>query len=334
MRQPGNQHGFSLVELMVAIVIGMMVVGSALAIFLSNRQTYGATEGVGRTQENGRMAFELMSRDLREAGSTPCGNSRNTVSSVVNGSSWWNWGNAIGGYDGSDAIPGVAFGTAAGNRVAGTDAVEVHLATSTGSKVESHNATANTFLLVNPDHGFRAGEIVVACDYMRGAVFQISSVTAPRTIGYATGGTPGNSTTRLGGCMETDCTPGQYTFQPNGAVLTRLGASRWFIGVGSGGVGRSLYLQTVQSGVGALPQEVATGVTDMQITYLLNTNANYWQDRRVVPAANYVASVGADEWSRVLAARIVLTLTGPERVNGNNIVRTITHNVSLRNQNT
>ena len=62
--------GFSLMELMVALVLGLIVAGAAIAIFSANRKTYAATESLGRTQEGVRTAFELMGRDLRAAGSS------------------------------------------------------------------------------------------------------------------------------------------------------------------------------------------------------------------------------------------------------------------------
>src|SRR3546814_14216761 len=82
--------GFSLVELMVAMVLGLLVSGSAIGIFISNRQANRATDSLSRIQENARTAFELMARDVREAGGNPCG--RNLlVTSVINGSggNWW-----------------------------------------------------------------------------------------------------------------------------------------------------------------------------------------------------------------------------------------------------
>src|SRR3546814_13863371 len=76
--------GFSLVELMVAMVLGLLVSGSAIGIFISNRQANRATDSLSRIQENARTAFELMARDVREAGGNPCG--RNLlVTSVING---------------------------------------------------------------------------------------------------------------------------------------------------------------------------------------------------------------------------------------------------------
>lgn len=330
--------GFSLVELMIALVLGLIVVGSALAIFLSNRQTYTATESLGRTQENIRLAFELMSKDLRQAGSTPCGNSRRAVGNVLNGvaGSWYDWQSGIVGFDGGETMPGITVGTATGNRVAGTDAIALYAGNAMGAKVESNqvkSATEGEFVMTDADHGLVANEIVVACDYMRGAVFQINAVDTD-TITYSTAtATPGNASINLGGCLEAaGCAPGPYVFQDN-AIITRLGASRWYVGVNDRG-GRSLFLQTVQSGAGSTPEEIAEGVENLQVQYLLNTNANYFMDRVVTPAAAYTDTIAATDWDRVLAVRLVMSLVGPERVDGDTVDRTLTYTVNLRNQNT
>src|SRR5690606_24678346 len=82
--------GFTLIELMIALLLGLLVMGAAISIFLSNRQAYTATEGLGRVQENVRFAFELMARDIREAGANPCGKHVPLVN-VISGSdaNWW-----------------------------------------------------------------------------------------------------------------------------------------------------------------------------------------------------------------------------------------------------
>ena len=66
--------GFSLVELMIAMVLGLLVMGAAFAVFMSNQNTYRANEGLNRIQEATRTAFELMSRDIRAAGGSACSN--------------------------------------------------------------------------------------------------------------------------------------------------------------------------------------------------------------------------------------------------------------------
>jgi type IV pilus assembly protein PilW len=331
-------RGYSLVELMVALVLGLLVVGSALSVFLSNRATYSATESLGRTQENARLAFELMSRELREVGSTPCGNTRATVGSVLNnpGTLWYSWDDPVRGYTGAEAIPGVPFGTAPGQRIAGTDALELHGATTGGQKASAHNAGAGTFTMMDAAHGFQPSDIVVVCDYQRASIFQITDVSGLQ-IEYAAGaGTPGNSTTNLGGCLEIECTPGLYTYQP-AMLVTRLGASRWYIGANDRG-GNSLFLQTLRNDpatgtTSATTEEIADGVNDLQLTYLLNTNNLYYQNRVVTPDDEYEEGVGANQWPLVLAVRIAMQFIGPEQVGGQDVTRNLTHTVAIRNQN-
>ena len=70
-----RQHvraGFGLIELMISMVLGLLVLGAAIAVFQSNQRTFNANEGQNRIQEGARAAFEMMSRDIRAAGGTAC----------------------------------------------------------------------------------------------------------------------------------------------------------------------------------------------------------------------------------------------------------------------
>lgn len=64
--------GFSLIELMIAMVMGLLVLGAAIAVFQSNLRSFNANEGQNRVQEGARAAYEMMSRDIRAAGGTAC----------------------------------------------------------------------------------------------------------------------------------------------------------------------------------------------------------------------------------------------------------------------
>ena len=64
--------GFGLIELMISMVLGLLVLGAAIAVFQSNQRTYSANEGQNRIQEGARAAYEMMSRDIRAAGGTAC----------------------------------------------------------------------------------------------------------------------------------------------------------------------------------------------------------------------------------------------------------------------
>jgi type IV pilus assembly protein PilW len=60
--------GFSLVELMVAMVIALVLLGGIYQVFFASNTTYRQTSGLSRLQENGRVALELIAQAVRQAG--------------------------------------------------------------------------------------------------------------------------------------------------------------------------------------------------------------------------------------------------------------------------
>ncbi len=63
-----QQLGLSLVELMVALLLGLVLMTGIIQVFLASRQTYNTNEAMARMQENGRFALEFISRSARLAG--------------------------------------------------------------------------------------------------------------------------------------------------------------------------------------------------------------------------------------------------------------------------
>lgn len=55
-----NAAGMTLIELMIAMLLGLLVVGAAGGMLLANKRVYGSTETVNRIQENSRASFEIM----------------------------------------------------------------------------------------------------------------------------------------------------------------------------------------------------------------------------------------------------------------------------------
>ncbi len=52
---PVRAAGFSLVEMLIALALGMLVAGAAFAILHSNQRSYQANQGLNRVQENARV---------------------------------------------------------------------------------------------------------------------------------------------------------------------------------------------------------------------------------------------------------------------------------------
>jgi prepilin-type N-terminal cleavage/methylation domain-containing protein len=62
------QRGLTLIELVVALAIGLIVIGAVYRTFSSQQRTYTVQEQVAEAQQNARAAMTILMRDLRMAG--------------------------------------------------------------------------------------------------------------------------------------------------------------------------------------------------------------------------------------------------------------------------
>ena len=109
-----NQRGFSLIELMVAMTLGLILMGGVISIFQSTKVTYNTNEKTARLQENGRVALDFLTHDLRSAGYLGCSKVPKWFVSTLNGQTTflWNYSTPLQGYESdglgtwSPALPG------------------------------------------------------------------------------------------------------------------------------------------------------------------------------------------------------------------------------------
>jgi type IV pilus assembly protein PilW len=66
------QTGLSLIEIMIALLIGAFLIGGVLQIFIDSKQTYRMQQNLSRLQENGRFAMDFLAQDIRMAGYWGC----------------------------------------------------------------------------------------------------------------------------------------------------------------------------------------------------------------------------------------------------------------------
>ena len=321
-----RQRGVSLIEVMVALGLGLVVVLAASMVFIGSRQANRTTEGLSRAQETARSAFELMGRELREAGGNPCDTTL-LVANVLNNAQrvppdWWvDWTRPLQGFDGAAAFAGAGFGAAVGQRVAGTDAVMgKFVADLNDLTVPAHDTAAARLTVNNNPHRARVGDLLLVCNYGQGALLRASAVGAS-TIDHAeSAAADGNCSRGLG--VPTLCTAAgkTYLFNP-GAKVGRLVAAGWYIGnngrADTGG--RSLFRVTRNG-----PEEIAEGIADMQIQYL------------GLGAAAYVDADAVVDWGSVVGMRVALTLrsaqTGVSTAAGSRLERPMSFTLYLRNR--
>lgn len=340
-----------MVELMVALLLGLVLVGGVINVFLTSGQTMRVNQNLSRIHENARFGVELFVREIREAGMVPCGS---TLSANVlrTGSApawtvpWWasTFDGSIRGFDDAQDSPAIkAFGTNVADRVSGTDALLIMRPSAEESdlrRLASHDAAAYSFkdaagitAAVKSRYDSRP---VLVCDGKSAALLQIgASSVSLGEFDYSTG--TYNCSPNLGSADAACTATTARTFDP-GAMLTVWDPVFWYVGHNGRG-GKSLYRLGIQvnSTTGEVEndvQEMVPDVENMQIDYLTRN-----RDIGNVLATDWVAaSAFAGGWTsttaEVVAARVTLTLRSTEAVGEGNVPLTRTFVIlgSIRNR--
>src|SRR5262245_56907483 len=62
-----QQHGMTLIELMVALAIGAFLMLGTVTIFMQSRTSFRVTESLSRLQENARFGLDSLEPEIRMA---------------------------------------------------------------------------------------------------------------------------------------------------------------------------------------------------------------------------------------------------------------------------
>jgi type IV pilus assembly protein PilW len=289
------QRGFTLVEIMISIVIGLFLTAGMIQMFVGNRQTYRFNEALARMQENGRYALDRMASDLRMADFWGCAK-RESMVNRLNPGGFDPVG--LGGADGAGGAP---------------DSIQMSGASGAGLRLASTVATVTADIVLDPprvgdadcDPAFRvgaicgAGDTALVSDCESADLFQVTGV----------GDTAGNAT--LGHQDSATAAPPAGTVGNSTGSLSKLygrGASVFVVrnvvyGIDTGSDPRSLRIAEN----GNAPQPIAEGVQDMQIMYGKDTDGNGAADEYVS-----AAGAGAAWFDDVVTVRVSLLLRSTE----------------------
>ncbi|WP_292563539.1 PilW family protein [Methylomonas sp.] len=314
-----KQLGMTLIEILIAMLLGVFLLAGVLQIFINSKQTYRMQEGLSRLQENGRFAMEFISQDVRMAGFFGCLSNNFSMANVENelndqSDFAWDIANPLMGYNDVDNTFAVIS-----NVVVGTDVIAVRGLSGDGIPlIAPYSDAAQMFV----DPTFNAdcpagsattchiGEILMVTDCSQGTIFQATNTT---DIG-------GGSGVNVVHSANNTFTPGNSppaTFNKSygpGSQIARLQTYAYYIRLNPGNQ-PSLYrseLTTTGNDTNAVSaQELIEGIEDMQITYGVDTDAN-GTPNSFLPANNIIAA----NWPQVVSVRISL------------LARTIENNLS------
>lgn len=286
-----RQKGFSLIELLIAITLGLLLVAGILQIFLASKQTYSTNNALSRVQESGRFAIGFLTDDIRHAGyrgeciSTP--NNLLKESGVGYSADLFDFTKIVDGR--SNESPSWVT-----SRVAG-DVIHVKYAASLPGVTASGNTPANANAIsLTTASGVAQGTIIIVSDPLGCDIFQNRNNANAHSLSRGSAGTPGNK--------NPGSNPFSHAYDSSMEIL-KLQSVSYYIGNNAAGTLRSLRRVNFSSGA-ADDEELIEGVQDMQILYGMADS-----NRQV---SSYVTADNVTNWDNVVSVRIHLLLVSPD----------------------
>lgn len=300
-----KQQGLSLVELMIAMTLGIVLMTGVMQMFLTSRVTYSNQQAISRIQESGRMAVDMLSQDIRMAGYAGCmsrnANIANGLGDDAAGDYLYDFEVAIEGFSstnhpltGLDTVTPVANSDVLIIRRAGNDNLPIVGATGTNANLDVAPDADGNCVGEGP---LCVDDIAIISDCTQGRIFQVTNLTniggGGTRIVHAVSNNPGNQDSQLG----------NQQFPP-GAEVISMNTIAYFVADSSFSPGvRSLWQKVGNDS----PVELVEGVERMKLSYGRDTTNDCVPD-------NYQDenSLSGAQWQDVSAVRLNLLLQSLE----------------------
>lgn len=319
------QRGLSLVELMIALTIGMFLVLGVLYIYTSSRASYVANDGSARVQEDGRFALERLTREIRMAGYMGCANALDLNPRVIvdpdkdgNVAEHLTFasGEGIKIFNNADNGSGdVWTNPTTIQRVAGTDVVILKGLGSCTAPLTGNMGTDNANIQIGTNTcGWAAGDVLVISDCTSADIFAATNVsTGSVTIAHANSA----NTDTL------DNTRSSKLSKPYGtdAIVGRYGETVFFVGIDTSITPNqpALYQISYNGLAYGAAQPVVGNVYDLQVTVNLDTDGDGDVD------SSKQAVTNTTNWRQVLSLNVAYSVRSEDGAAGA-ITQTYTYN--------
>lgn len=334
-----SARGFSMIELMVALTLGLIVTGAVISTFVSVHSASKDTAGVAQLADDGRVALDLLQQTVRSAGYMACNSTlRQAVTAGLNPTPLTgDFTESLAGYEaapgGSGTGPGTALALAAspagdatvgdwitsaglGNAldasviaegtpnalpIGGSDVIAVHTTYSQVTPVYTSAQSGANSVDVQSTTGLSAGKLAIVSNCGNSVVDQILGV-AGSTVTFA------------------------QPLGQNFSAGSQVGVADtivFYIGKGADGDG-ALYSYALAGNAtfANAAAEVVPDVENMQILYGVDTGGTFATTNYVtadqVPAAaagnptcQAIAGTGAVDFNCVESVRIALLVASP-----------------------
>ncbi|TCK05938.1 PilW family protein [Marinobacterium mangrovicola] len=297
MQGRSAQTGFTLIELMVSLTIGLFIILGVLVVYVGGIRSYSVNDALSRVQESGRFAMEFLSRDIRQAGfQAGCTTVNNLLDETddeysellhffAGGISGWN--NDAGAF--ADDLVGYQ---------PGTDVLLLKNAANLTGVTASGNTPANANTIqITAASGIPRGTIILVADSIGCDLFQKANNANAQSLTRGAGGG--------GGFVPGNKNPGTNDFShqyDDEMQIFQFDSMLYYVGTGTGG-GPALRRARLQSdGKLGGDVELVSNIQSMQVEYGVDSD----NDNNV---NSYETADAIGNWDQVLSARLSLLVS-------------------------
>ena len=319
MKLGKKEGGFSLVEVMISLVLGLIITISLIEIFISNNQFYRVQHAQARLQENGRYAMQYLTRQIRNVGYKGCATQNEKVSFTnlldisdnpylydfaieiqgAESTGYGNWNPAINSGSNSAALPKI---------LSGSDVLTLRMVIEPIAPVISH---ANKAAPLKIEGGYKFDELdsVMVANCQAISIFKNT---------HSTTSSDGQLSFDVGGSANIT---GELDRRYIDSEVMKLQTVSYYIRHNAQGV-PSLYHRVFRKN----SQEIVKGVEQMQLTYGIDTTGdnaiNEYQTANLITDWALVKSIQISLVLRTLEDN--MTIDGPQNYWLNNTLLTPT----------
>ncbi len=298
-----RQRGFTLVEMMVALVVGIVVMAGIGQVFIQSKRTAAVQDELSRLQENGRYALYMLQEDILKAGYLGCGQVANLGGNITSSGSYRdNFSSAITGYDASGSTWEPSLPAELNeNIVSGTDVITVRFAEGNGLRMTRpkeapyilrvNNTSQESGACPGGQDGFSGlcqGEQMIISDCTKARTFNVQDLTLNGSELWIYHGTPAWGD-------PADLDPNNH-YKPAYCYLFKAVTTSYFI-----------RLRDAESGVPSLyrkignndAEELVEGVEDMQVLYGVDSDGDNIPNQ-------FLAAGNVTDFRQVVSVRLAL----------------------------
>ena len=301
MKLTRRQSGISMVEVMISLVVGLILLGGIVQIYVGSKTTYGFNNALAEIQENGRFALETITQDLRLANHWGCivpngktGNENNVNNTLL---TWSGYDDDLHDFVGNEAITGTD-----GDGINGSDTITIM-----GSKPNQANVevpfqpAATASVISGAVNSIEAADIILiarcGANYSSNATGTAVEADIHRVESISNTGTGGNQ--RDIGLFAVK----SQEFLSD-AVIIELQTVTYSIEQNSQSGGRPSLWRTE---FGNDRQELVAGAENMQILYGIDADNDAYPNQ-------FVTSDQVTAFADVVALRVMLLVQSSDEV--------------------